>query len=220
MPARDPQERGRVKRGTSPPPWASLRLRDRIAPGLKVLFVGINPGVQSATTGHHFAGFSNRFWKLLAESRLVPEPITSRDDGRLLEWGYGVTNLVARPSPGIDDLEPAEYVAGWKILERKIAKFRPRLVVFVGVTAYRAVLPLLDDTAAAGPPAGAGVKAGRGRRVRTTTPKEPTVLGLRPQTVHGAGLFVLPNPSGRNANYSYAEMLDAFRSLQQLLTAP
>src|SRR5215211_3645088 len=107
-----------------PPPrpiatdWSKLRLRDRIEPHLRVLFVGINPGVRSATTGHHFAGYSNRFWKLLAESGLVPEPISSADDHRLLEWGFGVTNLVARPSPGIDDLALAEYIDGWHILER------------------------------------------------------------------------------------------------------
>ena len=184
--------------------WSTLRLRDRIAPGLNVLFVGINPGVQSAITGHHFAGFSNRFWKLLAESKLVPEPITYRDDERLMEWGFGVTNLVARPSPGIDDLAPAEYVAGWKILERKIAKFRPRIVAFVGVTAYRAVLPLLADVPV-------GPAAGRRPKGDAAAP----VIGPRPQIVHGARLFVLPNPSGRNANYTYAEMLDAFRALRR-----
>ena len=68
--------------------WASLRLRDRIGPGVRVLFVGINPGVRSAMTGHHFAGYSNRFWKLLWEARLVPERITYLDDDRLAEWGY------------------------------------------------------------------------------------------------------------------------------------
>ena len=87
-------------------------LRDRIRPGVRVLFVGINPGVRSALTGHHFAGFSNRFWKLLYDSRLVPEPITYEDDDRLPEWGYGITNIVPRPTPGIDTLERHEYVAG------------------------------------------------------------------------------------------------------------
>ena len=79
-------------------------------PGVRVLFVGINPGVRSALTGHHFAGFSNRFWKLLYESGLVPEPIGYQDDGRLPEWGYGITNIVARATPGIDTLEKEEYV--------------------------------------------------------------------------------------------------------------
>src|SRR5688500_16306163 len=91
--------------------WEHLRLRDRIEPGVRVLFVGINPGVRSAQTGHHFAGFSNRFWKLLWESGLVPQPLTYADDERLPEFGYGITNLVARPTPGIDTLSPSEYVA-------------------------------------------------------------------------------------------------------------
>jgi double-stranded uracil-DNA glycosylase len=186
-----------------PASWSALRLRDRIAPGLRVLFVGINPGVRSAVTGHHFAGHSNRFWKLLVESGLVPEPITYEDDGRLPEWGLGITNLIARPSPGIDDLGPGEYVAGWRTLERKIARYRPQVVALVGVTVYRAILPLLEPSAPASP-----------RRARVAA---APVLGLRPETVHGARLFVLPNPSGRNANFSYAEMLAAFQALRQHL---
>ena len=90
-----------------------------------MLFVGINPGVRSATTGHHFAGFSNRFWRLLYESRLVPEPITFEDDDRLPEWGYGITNIVARATPGIDTIEPHEYVAGRMKLRRKVLRYRP-----------------------------------------------------------------------------------------------
>src|SRR5258705_9223921 len=87
--------------------WSHLRLKDRIKPGVRGLFVGINPGVRSAMTGHHFAGFSNRFWKLLSESGLVPEPMTFEADHRLPEFGFGITNLIARPSPGIDDLAPS-----------------------------------------------------------------------------------------------------------------
>jgi TDG/mug DNA glycosylase family protein len=176
--------------------WSHLRLKDRVRPGVRVLLVGINPGVRSAVTGHHFAGFSNRFWKLLAESGLVPELLTYEDDGRLPEFGLGVTNLVARPSPGIDDLRPAEYVEGWRVLEKKIRRFRPAIVALVGVTLYRAILPLLDDGAA---------------------PRRPAMVpGLQPQTIHGARIFVLPNPSGRNANFSYVEMLAAFRGLKRL----
>jgi TDG/mug DNA glycosylase family protein len=184
------------------PHWSTLRLRDRIAPRLRILFVGINPGVRSAETGHHFAGFSNRFWKLLAESRLVPEPITYEDDARLLEWGLGITNLIARPSPGIGDLKPQEYIEGWTILERKIARYRPRVVALVGVTLYRSIVPLLD------PP---GIAVATTRRARGTP---ESVLGLRPEVVHGARIFVLPNPSGRNANFSYEEMLGAFTALR------
>ena len=180
--------------------WASLRLRDRIGPGLRVLFVGINPGVRSAITGHHFAGYSNRFWKLLWEAQLVPEKITYLDDERLAEWGYGITNLVPRPSPGIDDLRPAEYVDGWTALERKIRRFRPGVVAFVGVTLYRAIRPLLES------------ENGAGR-----APVPALAVGLRPETIHGSRVFVLPNPSGRNANFSYAEMLTAFKGLRRAL---
>ena len=174
--------------------WAHLRLTDRIAPGVRVLFVGINPGVRSAQTGHHFAGFSNRFWKLLYDARLVPEPISWEEDVRLPEFGLGITNLIARPSPGIDDLRPAEYVEGWRVLERKVARFRPAILALVGVTLYRAIAPLVS-----------------GERAPARIP-----LGRQPMTVHGARLVVLPNPSGRNANFSYEEMLAAFRGLRTL----
>jgi TDG/mug DNA glycosylase family protein len=176
--------------------WSELRLKDRIAPDVRVLFVGINPGVRSAVTGHHFAGFSNRFWKLLFDSGLVPEPITYKDDGRLTEFGYGITNLIPRPTPGINDLRPAEYVEGWKTLERKIRKHRPQIVALVGVTLYRAVLPLLAT-------------------VSRVSRNHPIDLGQQPERIHGARIFVLPNPSGRNANFSYAEMLDAFKGLKR-----
>jgi TDG/mug DNA glycosylase family protein len=179
-----------------------------------VLFVGINPGVRSAVTGHHFAGFSNRFWKLLVESGLVPEPIAYMDDVRLPEWGLGITNLVARPSPGIDDLRPAEYVDGWRILERKIRKFRPAVVALVGVTLYRAIRPLIGAKTGVGSRGGGA--EGRGARRGSSGPIA-SVLGLRDEVVHGARLYVLPNPSGRNANFSYAVMLAAFRGLRPTL---
>ncbi|MEO8681763.1 MAG: mismatch-specific DNA-glycosylase, partial [Vicinamibacterales bacterium] len=87
-------------------------LRDRIKPGVRVLFVGINPGIRSSQTGHHFAGFSNRFWRLLFESGLVPEAITFEDDDRLPEFGFGITNIVPRPTPGIDTIARDEYPTG------------------------------------------------------------------------------------------------------------
>jgi TDG/mug DNA glycosylase family protein len=165
-------------------------LRDRISPGVRVLFVGINPGVRSALTGHHFAGFSNRFWKLLHESRLVPEPITYEDDDRLGEWGYGVTNIVARPTPGIDTLNKEEYVEGRIKLRAKVRKYKPAVVAMVGVTVFRAMFPERKDAVA---------------------------LGLQPERLGDAAVFVLPNPSGRNANFSYAEMLAAFTALRRYL---
>ena len=133
----------RRARSVEPADWTHLRLTDRIKPRVRVLFVGINPGVRSALTGHHFAGYSNRFWKLLFESGLVPTPITFEQDDRLPGFGFGITNLVARPSPGIDDLTPAEYVEGWAILRGKIKRYRPQIVALVGVTLYRAIVPLV-----------------------------------------------------------------------------
>ena len=177
-------------RRTSDGGSALPKLRDRIRPGVRVLFVGINPGVRSALTGHHFAGFSNRFWKLLCESRLVPGRISYEDDDRLPEWGYGVTNIIARATPGIDTLLPGEYAGGRKRLIVKVRKYRPKVVALVGVTVFRAMFP--DH-------------------------RGPVSLGVQPRRLGASAVFVLPNPSGRNANFSYAEMLAAFRSLRKYL---
>jgi TDG/mug DNA glycosylase family protein len=155
---------------------------------VRVLFVGINPGIRSSLTGHHFAGFSNRFWKLLYDSRLVPEPITYADDDRLPDWGYGITNIVPRPTPGIDTLDREEYVAGRTRLRAKVRRFEPQVVAMVGVTVYRAMFP---------------------ERKGAVSP------GLQDERLGGSAVFVLPNPSGRNANFSYAEMLAAFRALRR-----
>ena len=164
-------------------------LKDRAGPGLRVLFVGINPGIRSAQLGHHFAGYSNRFWKLLYESGLVPEPVRTEDDDRLRDWGFGITNLVPRPTPGIDTLRPEEYVAGLRTLRRKVRRWKPDVVALVGVTLFRVLF---------------------NRRAGT-----PVSIGLKPERFEGAHVFVLPNPSGRNANFSYSEMLAAFRMLQR-----
>jgi TDG/mug DNA glycosylase family protein len=160
-----------------------------------VLFVGINPGVRSKAIGHHFAGYSNRFWKLLHESRLVPEPIGTQDDVRLPEWGFGITNLVRRMTPGIDTLRPEEYVAGVRTLRRKVRRWKPEVVAFVGVTLYRVVE----------------------KGVGSPTPFS---VGLQVECFEGARVFVLPNPSGRNANFSYPEMLAAYRALADFLARP
>ena len=155
-----------------------------------MLFVGINPGIRSSLTGHHFAGFSNRFWKLLFESGLVPERIVYQDDVRLPSWGYAVTNIVPRPTPGIDALRPEEYVAGRLRLRRKVYRYRPAVVAAVGVTVFRAMFP---------------------------ERRGAVELGLQSETIGASAVFVLPNPSGRNANFSYAEMLAAFRSLKRFV---
>jgi TDG/mug DNA glycosylase family protein len=175
----------------------SRRLRDRVKPGVRVLFVGINPGLRSALTGHHFAGYSNRFWKLLYDSGLVPEPLTFEDDDRLPEFGFGVTNIVPRPSAGMTDLRADEYRDGARVLMAKIEKYRPSIVALVGVTVYRALLLSLGDQHAL---------------------KRALKLGFqKPPVPFPAQVFVLPNPSGRNANFSYQAMLRAFRALRRAL---
>lgn len=170
--------------------YAHLRLADRIDTRrrpLDVLFVGINPGVRSALTGHHFAGHSNRFWKLLYESRLVPEPVTFEDDDRLPEWGLGITNLVARPTPGVADLRQGELRAGRSALERKVRRHHPRIVAVVGIMVYRALFPMTKSVS----------------------------VGMSGRDLGDVPIWVLPNPSGRNANFSYDEMLRAFRALRR-----
>lgn len=187
--------------------YTAKRLRDRIAPGVRVLFVGINPGIRSALTGHHFAGYSNRFWQLLSDARLVPERITYKDDDRLPEWGYGITNIVPRATPGIDDLTPAEFRAGTKILLGKVVRYRPQIVALVGVTVWRALLE------AAGAP-DARVRPARLGLHPIGCANSRAILGGHPR------IFVLPNPSGRNANYSYEAMLRAFRALRRAIRSP
>jgi TDG/mug DNA glycosylase family protein len=167
---------------------SSTPLRDRIGPDTRVLLVGINPGIRSATIGHHFAGHSNRFWKLLRESRLVAEPLTAEDDARLPEWGLGITNLIRRPTPGVSTLRPDEYVTGLRTLRRKVRRLRPATVAFIGVSLYRRI---------------AGVNGA-------------IPLGAQPDTFEGARVVVLPNPSGRNAHFSYRQMLDAFCKLKRI----
>lgn len=171
----------------TPSTSSSRRLPDYIEPGLRVLFVGINPGLRSAALGHHFAGHSNRFWNLLFESRLVTEPLTYREDHRMLEWELGLTNIIQRPSAGIDVLRPREYATGKKRLLGTVVRYRPQIVALLGVTIYRTLFPDL-----------------KAERIR---------LGLQPGRLGGVPLFLLPNPSGRNAHYSYKTMLMAFRAL-------
>ncbi|MCC2640569.1 MAG: mug [Nitrospira sp.] len=161
---------------------------DYLVPELRILFVGINPGLRSAALGHHYAGPSNRFWKLLYEARLIPERLSYREDFRLPEWGLGLTNLVARTTATMEDLTPQDYAAGRLVLMRKIRRYRPRVIALLGMTLYPILLPREPREA--------------GRRP-----------GLQPVTLHESHIVLLPNPSGRNASYPYQAMLGAFRSL-------
>ncbi len=141
--------------------------------------------------GHHFAGPSNRFWKLLHESRLVTEPLTYKEDRRLPDWGLGLTNIVGRPSRGINSLSSQEYRNGMVALTRKVRKYRPRIVALLGITIYR-------------------ITYGAAFSLPTRIPS-----GLTSSDIAGVPIFLLPNPSGRNAHYSYGDMLAAFRSLRK-----
>jgi len=125
----------------------------------------------------------------LYDSKLVTQRISAEDDDRLSEWGLGITNLVPRMTPGIDSLRPQEYVAGARVLRRKIRRFKPPIVALVGVSIYRSLFDVRAGTHVS--------------------------LGLQAEELEGARVFVLPNPSGRNANFSYAEMLAAFRTLRR-----
>lgn len=165
-------------------------LPDYLRPGLKVLFVGINPGRRSAALGHHFAGHGNRFWDMLWKAQLVPERIGYEDDARLPEWGYGLTNIVARPTAGVRDLTKRDFEVGRLELEKKVRHYRPEVVAFVGVTAYRQFFRHRG-------PVQCGLQAGK-------------IIG-------DSAVFVLPNTSGRNAHFSSEEMLDCFCSLARHL---
>jgi TDG/mug DNA glycosylase family protein len=149
--------------------------------------VGINPGIRSAQVGHHFAGYSNRFWKLLYASRLVSEPLTYEDDWRLPEWNLGVTNIISRSSGGIAVLTPDEYRRGKGRLERTVRRHKPRVVAFLGVTIFRMLFPDEADCS----------------------------IGDTQARLADTPVFLLPNPSGRNAHFSYDRMVAAYCDLRE-----
>jgi double-stranded uracil-DNA glycosylase len=163
-------------------------LRDVIAPGLRVLFCGINPGLFSAATGWHFARPGNRFWPALAASGLTPTRLHPSQRTELLASGLGITNLVARPTASAAELTAAEIRAGRPTLVRKVRRYRPLAVAIVGIGAYRIAF---DRPAAA--------------------------LGRQPEPLEGALLWVLPNTSGLNAHHQAADFARAFAALREAL---
>jgi TDG/mug DNA glycosylase family protein len=165
---------------------ASL-LPDYLRPGLDLVFVGINPGLASAAAGHHYAGPNNHFWPLLHESGLVPEPLTYRDDARVLEFGIGLTNLVQRSSRGLHELSREELLAGAERLRAKLRRYRPRVVCFNGKAIAEAFL---------------------GRRCD---------LGLQPERWEGSAVYVMPSTSPRGATYQRADKLRFFRALKGIV---
>jgi len=166
---------------------ATQALPDYLRPGLDVVFVGINPGLASAAAGHHYAGRTNHFWPLLHETGFVPEPLTYQDDARTLEFGIGLTNLVDRPSRGIDDLSKAELAAGARRLREKLRRARPRVVCFNGKAIAEAFL------------------------------ERRCALGLQPERWESIPVYVMPSTSARAASYQRADKLRFFRELKRLV---
>ena len=157
-----------------------------VAPGLRVLFCGINPGLYSAATGHHFARPGNRFWPALAAAGFTPRQLHPSEERLLLQAGYGLTNLVARATAAADELTPKELVAGRRRLARKVRRLRPRAIAFLGLGAYRQAFG---------------------------NPEAP--LGRQRERFQGAEIWVLPSPSGLNANYQMPALVQWFRRLWQ-----
>ena len=162
----------------------SRGLPDLIQPELRVLFCGINPGLYSAAVGQHFARPGNRFWPTLHRAGFTERLLHPSEQRALLELGIGLTNLVSRASAGADELERSEYQRGVLSLRRKLRRYRPRAVAFLGLGAYRL---------AVGEP-GASV----GRQV---------------DALEGVDTWALPNPSGLNAHYSLARLAACYAEL-------
>ncbi len=174
-------------------------LPDYIKPGLDILFIGINPGIRSATVGHHFAGHSNRFWKLLNEVTLVPHEVTYQDDAQLTKWGLGFTNMVSRTTKGSRNIGKPDYIVGREDLVAKVRRFQPRILAILGISLYPILFPNRRLST---------------QKSRVDSPRPS--IGLLPESFEGARVVLLPNPSGRNAHYSYQQMVNGFYELKEV----
>lgn len=161
-------------------------VHDVIAPDLRVLFCGINPGLYTAAVGHHFARPGNRFWPALHAGGFTERILSAFDERELLKSGYGITNVVMRATATADSLTKKEIVAGGEKLRRKVGRYRPRVLAVLGVGAYR--------TAFNHPKAG---------------------IGRQSEMIGGTIVWVLPNPSGLNAHYQAGELARLFRELKE-----
>jgi TDG/mug DNA glycosylase family protein len=159
---------------------------DLIAPGLKVIFSGINPGLYSAATGHHFARPGNRFWPALYASGLTPRLLSASEERELLALGFGITNIVERATASATELTQAELVSGARRLASRVKRYRPLVLAVLGVGAYR------------------------------TAFREPHAdLGLQTLTIGTTAVWLLPSPSGLNAHYAPADFARLFRNLRE-----
>jgi len=162
---------------------------DVLAPGLRAVFCGINPGRVSAAAGAHFANPRNDFWRLLHDAGFTPQLLAPTEQHLLPTFGYGVTNAALRTTPGSGDLRRRDFAGSRERLEQIATELRPRAFAFVGKEAYRGVF---------------------NRR---------TELGPQERRLHDAALFVLPSTSPANAAVSYQERLGLFRALGDWLTS-
>jgi TDG/mug DNA glycosylase family protein len=160
---------------------------DVLAPGLRVLFCGINPGLWSGATGFHFARPGNRFWPALHAAGFTPRLLHPHEQDELLEFGLGITNFVARASARAAELGDDELRVGGQVLVEKVRRFRPAWVAVVGITAYRVAF---------------------GERRATVGPQD--------RRIEGAQAWVLPNPSGLNAHWTAGTLAAEFRQLRQV----
>ncbi len=172
--------------GPSGPPAASA-VPDILAPGLRVVFCGINPGRRSAEAGAHFANPRNDFWRLLVDAGLTPRLLAPRDQHELLRHGLGVTNAAYRTTKGSGDLRRADFDGSRERLERLAHELRPRFLAFVGKTAYEGAF------------------------------RERPALGLQSRSIDETRLFVVPSTSPANAAVGYDERLRWFRTLARLV---
>ncbi|HEX3325425.1 MAG TPA: G/U mismatch-specific DNA glycosylase [Actinomycetota bacterium] len=161
-------------------------ISDIIAGGLRVLFVGINPGLYSGAVGHHFARPGNRFWPALHGAGFTPRVISPFEEQELLSYGLGITNLVARTTAAAAELITDELLAGAKQLEEKVGKYSPLYVAFLGLDSYRKAL-------------------GRPR----------AAVGLQEESMAGSRIWLLPNPSGLNAHFQLPELARLYGELNQ-----
>jgi len=163
------------------------RLRDIIAPNLRVLFVGINPGLYTAAIRRHFGRPGNRFWPALYAGGFTPRLLSPFENTTLLQLGYGISNLVARPTLRADELSRQELIAGARRLERKVSVYRPRIVAFLGVTSYRLAFN-----------------------------RPHAAVGYQPEHRLGASrVWLLPNPSGLNAHFVPGRLAEVFAELRR-----
>jgi double-stranded uracil-DNA glycosylase len=168
---------------------AGRTIPDVIAPGLAVLFCGINPGLYSAATGWHFARPGNRFWPALHRAGFTPRQLHPSEQQELLECRLGVTNLVARATATAAELTAAELAEGGQRLAGKVHRFRPEWIAVVGVTAYRVAFACPQAT-----------------------------FGRQAETIGGTGIWVLPNPSGLNASYQLDRLVEEYAKLREAVS--